>query len=154
MCIFAVNSRRMLSKSCEYGIRATLYVASETRKKQRVSLRDIARKIKSPEAFTAKILQKLVKHNIVASVKGFGGGFEMATANLGTISMKDLVIAIDGDGLFTRCSLGLHECSETQPCPFHARYKPVKENLKTLFEQTSLEELMSGLDEGKTFLKL
>lgn len=40
-------------------------------------MKAIAEQINSPVAFTAKILQKLVKSNIVCSVKGKHGGFEI-----------------------------------------------------------------------------
>ena len=51
----------MFSKTCEYAIRATIYIASESSAGKRCGIRDIARKIESPEPFTAKILQRLVK---------------------------------------------------------------------------------------------
>ena len=50
----------MFSKACEYGIRASIYIASQTQIGNRVSLVDVVKKIESPEAFTSKILQKLV----------------------------------------------------------------------------------------------
>jgi Rrf2 family iron-sulfur cluster assembly transcriptional regulator len=52
----------IFSKACEYGIRATIYVAQQTSiNGKRCNLKDISKEIDSPEAFTAKILQKLVK---------------------------------------------------------------------------------------------
>ena len=65
----------MFSKTCEYGIRATIFIASQSYQNKRVGLRDIAKKIDSPEAFTAKILQILAKTHIIHSIKGVGGGF-------------------------------------------------------------------------------
>ena len=64
----------MFSKTCEYAIRATIYIASESSAGKRCGIRDIARKIESPEPFTAKILQRLVKADIIKSIKGNGGG--------------------------------------------------------------------------------
>ena len=51
----------MFSKACEYAIRATLYIAGATANDQRVTVKDIASEVNAPEAFTAKILQKLVR---------------------------------------------------------------------------------------------
>ena len=67
----------MFSKSCEYGIRATIFIATQSYLNNRTGIKDIAKKIDSPEAFTAKILQILVKANIIHSTKGVGGGFEI-----------------------------------------------------------------------------
>ena len=67
----------MFSKTCEYGIRATIFIASQSYQNTRVGLKDIAKKIDSPEAFTAKILQILSRSAIIRSIKGVGGGFEI-----------------------------------------------------------------------------
>ena len=50
----------MFSKACEYAIRSCIYIASVSIQGKRVGLIDVAEKIQSPEAFTSKILQKLV----------------------------------------------------------------------------------------------
>jgi len=93
----------MFSKTCEYAIRATIYIASESSASKRCGIRDIA---------------------------------------------------IDGNDLFDRCSLGLHDCSDKQPCPFHHKYKPLRENLKKTLRETSLLDLISEFNTGETFLKL
>ncbi|MBK8055937.1 MAG: Rrf2 family transcriptional regulator [Saprospiraceae bacterium] len=143
----------MFSKTCEYAIRATIYIASQTIIGKRVSIIDVAQKIQSPESFTSKILQKLVKNKIIRSVKGPGGGFEVDAVNLEGIKLKKIVEAFEGDVL-NRCSLGLTECSDIQPCPFHYKYKPVKEKLLHIFENTSLNDLMKGYQDGETFLRV
>lgn len=144
----------MFSKTCEYAIRATIYIASESAEGKRCDIRDIARKIESPESFTAKILQRLVKADIIKSIKGNGGGFEIEKLLLKQIKLEKIVKTIDGNDLFDRCSLGLHDCSDRQPCPFHHKYKPIRENLKKALEETSLLELLNTYSSGGTFLKL
>lgn len=143
----------MLSKTCEYAVRATLVIAAETEQGNRISLREIARKIDSPESFTAKILQKLARNNIVDSLKGNGGGFNVSKEKLIQVTLSDIILAIDGEALFKRCSLGLNDCSEIKPCPFHNQYKPIREQLKLALDSTSLADLVSGLVSHSTFLK-
>jgi len=143
----------MFSKTCQYGIRAAIFIACESLRGNRVSLEKVSLKILSPEAFTAKILQKLVKNKIIRSVKGPGGGFEADLTRLPAISLRHIVEALDGEGL-TKCSLGLNECSDTYPCPFHHSYKPVKDKLIQLLNKTTLGDLAGTFDEGETFLKL
>jgi Rrf2 family protein len=65
----------MFSKTCEYAIRASIFIAAQSQKGERVSIQDVSSKIESPEAFTSKILQKLVKIGVIQSLKGPGGGF-------------------------------------------------------------------------------
>jgi Rrf2 family protein len=144
----------MFSKACEYAIRATIFIASESEKGRRSSLKDIAREIDSPEAFTAKTLQKLSRSGIIISTKGAHGGFQVEKEKFASIKVSQIVLAIDGDKVYTRCSLGLHNCSEDHPCPFHSRFKPVRNSLKEVVEKTSLQDLTTGLVSGDTFLKI
>jgi Rrf2 family transcriptional regulator, iron-sulfur cluster assembly transcription factor len=144
----------MFSKACEYAIRAAIFIASESEKGNRASLKDIAREIDSPEAFTAKTLQKLSRSGIIVSTKGAHGGFQVNKEDLEKIMISQIVLAIDGDKVYTRCSLGLHDCSEDHPCPFHSRFQPVRHGLKEIVEKTSLRDLTSGLVSGDTFLKI
>ena len=67
----------MFSKTCEYAIRATIYIAEQSNLDRRVGIKDIAKAIDSPEPFIAKILQQLSKDQIIESVKGPSGGFSM-----------------------------------------------------------------------------
>ena len=149
-----LNQVIMFSKACEYAIRAAIYIASESQVGRRASLRDIAREIDSPEAFTAKTLQKLSRNKVIMSTKGAHGGFHIKPEDLEHIKVSQIVLAIDGDKVYTRCSLGLHDCSEDHPCPFHSRFKPVRTGLKEIVENTSLRDLTLGLVSGDTFLKV
>ena len=143
----------MFSKSCEYGIRATIFIATHCCKEGKVGLKEIAKEIDSPIAFTAKILQVLVKNNIVKSSKGVGGGFMILKDELKSIKLVNIVNAIDGDSVFLRCGLGLSNCSEEHPCPVHEKFKFVKKDLIYMLENTNLEELSLGIKKGQTFLK-
>ena len=143
----------MFSKSCEYAIRATIFIATHCCKEGKVGLKEIANEIDSPTAFTAKILQALVKNNIIKSSKGVGGGFMILKDDLKNINLSDIVMAIDGDSVFLRCGLGLSNCSEEHPCPVHEKFKFVKKDLIYMLEHTTLEELSLGIKKGQTFLK-
>ncbi len=144
----------MFSKSCEYGIRATLFIASESYKGNKVGIKDIAEQIHSPEAFTAKILQALVRHEIIRSTKGPSGGFNIDKEDTTKIKLADIVSAIDGDSIYNGCALGLPSCSESSPCPVHAKFKHIREELKQMLISTTLEDLILDINTGKTFLKL
>ncbi|MDZ4748881.1 MAG: Rrf2 family transcriptional regulator [Saprospiraceae bacterium] len=143
----------MFSKACEYGIRATLYIAMNSLDDKRVSLRTIAGKIDSPEAFTAKILQQLVHHAIINSVKGATGGFEIEKEKLRGITLAHIISAIDGDNLFHGCVMGLSACTESHPCPAHISYEKIRSQLKSMLNNTSIYDLSHGLETGLTFLK-
>jgi len=144
----------MFSKACEYGIRATLYVAAQSLQGKRVVLPEIAKAIDSPEPFTAKILQQLARAKLIQSNKGPNGGFSLSEGNLEHIKLKDVVLAIDGESLFTECGLGLKTCDENAPCPIHNTFKPIRTQIIAMLETTSLKHLSEKLDAGETVLKV
>jgi len=143
----------MFSKTCEYAIRATLYVAVQSLEEQRVSLKDIANEIDSPVAFTAKILQQLVRHNILQSVMGPTGGFQIEKGKIDKIKLSQIVDAIDGNAIYKGCGLGLKACNAAKPCPVHDKFVKIRDDLQDMLESTSLYELATGLEVGLTFLK-
>lgn len=143
----------IFSKACEYGIRAAIYVALQSLEGNRANLKDISSEIESPEAYTAKILQMLVKHKVITSVKGAMGGFEIEKKQMNKIRLEDIVIAIDGGFSDKICVLGLKTCSQKHPCPVHDKYKYIKSDLISMLQNTSLQEMTTGLKEGLTCLK-
>jgi len=142
----------MFSKACEYGIRATIYIAGQSMAGQRAGLHEIASSIDSPEAFTAKILQQLVRAGIIQSAKGPNGGFEISSQKLKSLYLSRIVEAIDGDNLFNGCGLGLKECDEQKPCPVHDKFKAIREELRIMLESTSIIDLSKGIRVGETYL--
>ena len=142
----------MFSKSCEYAIKAMIFVAQKSKDEVRVGVKDIAKGIDAPEHFIAKILQDLGKKKLVNSVKGPNGGFYMDKINLKS-SISDIVKAIDGDGIYKDCVIGLKLCSEKNPCPVHFEYKEIKRNLISMLEENTIADFNEKLDTGKFFLK-
>lgn len=143
----------MFSKACEYGIRATLFIAQNSATNQRVSLKEISEKINSPEAFTAKILQQLARNEIIVSYKGPNGGFQIDQNRLEVIHLNEIVDAIDGNAIYRGCGLGLKECNASEPCPLHDQFMTIRNDLKQMLESTTIGQLTDGLIDGITCLK-
>lgn len=107
----------------------------------------------APEAFMAKILQKLVHVGILRSVKGPGGGFEIEPSKGHTLQLSEVVRAIDDDALFSGCALGFPRCDSRKPCPIHHQVEQVRERLKGVLATTRIRDLGRELDDGSAFLK-
>lgn len=142
----------IFSKACEYGIRATLHIALCSMEGNRASLRDISAEIGSPEAYTSKILQQLVRNGIINSVKGATGGFTVEARKLNRLMLEDVVAAIDGRFDNDICVMGMKACSQKHPCPMHDQYKHIKAGIRSMLQNTSLLEMCNGLKEGHTCL--
>lgn len=143
----------MFSKACEYGIKASIFIAEQSLLERKVSLKDVAEAIESPAAYTSKILQKLSRSNIINSQKGPSGGFAMDKSQLERVKLSFIVRAIDGENIYSDCGLGLKKCNEKAPCPIHNQFKIIRENLKIMLETTTVQSLTKELKGGLSFLK-
>ncbi len=143
----------MFSKSCEYGIRASIYIAKQSLEGRKVSQKEVALATDSPEAFTAKILQKLTKTNVINSAKGPNGGFFVLESDMDKVKLWNIVFAIDGNSLYEDCSLGLKKCNDKKPCPLHEKFKKIRDEIRENLEKTSLKSLALGVAVGTSYLK-
>lgn len=140
----------MFSKSYEHGIKAVLYIATQSLNGRRVKIPEIAEKTGNPEAFTAKILGTLSKENIIQSSKGPTGGFDIDIDKMKETKVIEIIYAIDGDKIFTKCALGLNKCSDINPCPIHSKFKIIKDEIKDIMCTTSLYDLALDFTNGKS----
>lgn len=143
----------MFSKSCEYGIKSVLYIAQQSLQNKRASVNEIAKEIDSPVAFTAKTLQLLAKEQLITSVKGKTGGYEIQKERLSELTLLDIVKCIDGDFIYETCGLGLKKCNPEMPCPIHTDFAGIRNDLKNMLKRTTILPLVNNIDNGSVFLK-
>lgn len=141
----------MISKACKYGIRATIFIASRGSENAKPGVKEIAKEIDAPEAFTAKILQSLNRHGIITSIKGPYGGFYCEKPQLSVPVIK-IVEAIDGLSFFKECGLGLKLCSDARPCPMHHQYAKTRDQFLKTFQETTIHYLAENLNEGSVYV--
>lgn len=83
-----------LSQSVTYAIQALLLLAQRG-EGEYISRGQLAAKGVMPERFLLEILRELVRHGILRSTRGGGGGFALARPSE-AISLLDVVEAVDG----------------------------------------------------------
>lgn len=118
----------MLSNTCKYAIRATVYVGLHNKAGKRIGIKKIAEDLDMPSPFLGKIMQTLAKNKILTSTKGPHGGFAL-NKEPEDISVLDIVEIFDGLDVFHECVIGLKLC-EKQPgfekkCPFGQKVDPL-----------------------------
>ncbi len=129
----------IFSKACEYGIQATLYIA--TQPERRVGIKEIASELSIPVHFLAKILQALSEKGVLSSFKGVHGGFTLQRAPE-KIHLIDVVEAIDGLEFFENCVLGFPGCGTGKPCPVHDRWGEVRDTIREMLSNDSLADVL------------
>jgi Rrf2 family protein len=142
----------ILSKACTYGLLASFYVAKQ-RNKGYVSIRDMSDDLNISFHFLTKILQKLTASGLMQSHKGPKGGISL-TREARLISLKEIVLTIDGDAVFTQCVLGLPGCGHQKPCPIHHEWAPVRDNFLKMMANTTLADSSEGIRDLQFRLKM
>ena len=141
----------MFSNSVKYAINAVLYLAINTKGPQKILARDISKEIAVPNAYIAKLLQELVRNNIISSERGPKGGFYLTEANR-KIPIIRIVELIDGEELFKSCVLGLEHCNEAKPCPLHEKISPYRWSLLTALEYNTIQDYADEISEHRSHL--
>lgn len=142
----------MLSKTCEYALRAMIFIAQRSTDGTKVRITEIAKGIDSPEHFIAKILQDLSRKGVLRSTKGPNGGFFLDEKGR-QCSLAKIVRVVDGDQLFSGCGLGLKECSESHPCPIHDEFKTIRRDIADMLDSARIGEFTERLEERQLFLR-
>lgn len=142
----------MFSKTCEYAMRAMIFIAQNSIDDTKVGVKVIAAGIASPEHFIAKILQDLSRKKMVQSLKGPNGGFYLDSHAI-KATLADIVRTIDGNGFFIGCGLGLKQCSELSPCPLHDQFAEIRKNTLIMLEGARLDEVAQNMISTPLFLK-
>ena len=141
----------MLSNTCKTAIKAVIYLSSKFDKAEKAGIREVAEFIGANEHTVGKILQTLVKQNVIRSVKGPSGGFYISKEQQNQ-PVINIVEAIDGKQIFKSCGLGLAKCSSAHPCPIHDDYKAARDIVENLFRQKKVFDLCEPVNNGFAYL--
>ncbi len=141
----------MLSLTCKTAIKAVIFLASKFKSGAKSGIIEIAEYIDASEHSVGKMLQTLVKENVINSSKGPNGGFYI-DADQKNQPIINIVFAIDGKDVFNQCGLGLSECSADHPCPIHEDYKAVRDLFNKMCLDKKIAELCDPVNSGMAYL--
>jgi Rrf2 family protein len=105
-----------------------------------VAVRTISSQLNISSAFLAKILKNLIAHGLVDTYRGPTGGVRLSRA-ASTITVRQVVEAIDGTALFKDCVLGLPDCGNDAPCPMHAEWTTTRQHIQNAFDSATIANL-------------
>jgi Rrf2 family protein len=139
-----------ISRRIEYGLRAMLYLASQP-VGTIVPFREIAQRMDVPKDFLAKILKKLVREKLAASIRGSHGGYSLGRA-AAEITFLDVIEAVEGPVKVNLCTdksdLEHSGCSFSGGCTMSSVWRLGQERMLEVYRHARLDKLaMSGLRE-------
>jgi Rrf2 family protein len=130
----------MFNKETEYALRALVYIQVQNYKSSRPGIEEIVKEIDAPGSFVAKILQRMVRNGFIKSVKGKGGGF-FFDPDKSELPLRDVIVSVQGDQIFTGCGFGLKYCNDEKPCPLHEQYAGIRDSIDKLVKTETVQSL-------------
>ena len=132
-----------LSKKADYALLAMRHLAAHG-DHGTASARELAETYDIPPELMAKVLQKLVRADLLESHQGIRGGYGLARA-AGSMSVADVIQAIDGPLTVTACSEVDHSCDQYAKCNIRDPLWRIKDRIVSALAATSIAELAADL---------
>jgi Rrf2 family protein len=134
-----------ITRQADYALRATVEVA-QLSSDERVATATIAERQKIPLPFLAKIVSQLVVRGVLEATRGASGGVNLARP-AETITMREIIEAIDGPITLNRCTRDPAVCEFSPTCPFCEIFTEAQQALVARLESTSLADLVRRAQE-------
>ena len=129
----------MISKTSLQVIKALLGLAQLPEGKSEGVVR-IAKRIRAPQNYLGKVLQRFVHDGVVISQKGLYGGFRLAKAPA-EISLYDIVGSLEDLKQWEGCFMGKTICSESSPCSAHSKWSKARGAYIEFLKNTTIADL-------------
>jgi Rrf2 family protein len=129
-----------ITRQADYAIRAVLYL-SGLNPSQRAATSHIAEDQGIPPSFLAKIISQLSIAGLIHTSRGAKGGVTLAKAP-DSISLLDVVEAIDGPVALNECTINPGGCTRSEICPMHSIWCEAQAELVNRLDSTSFAQFV------------
>lgn len=128
----------MISQSAEYALRAVIFLAEHPG--QPITTQQMAAETGMPVDYLAKVMQGLVRRDVVQSKRGRHGGFLLTRATR-ELTLFEIVDAVDPIRRYASCPLRLPwHCAEL--CPLHRQLDAAAASIERRFRETTIFQLL------------
>ena len=136
-----------LSKKADYALMAMKHLATRTDLAS-ASAREIAEQYDIPIELMAKVLQRLVRSGLLISTQGTRGGYTLRLP-AASISVSDVIQAIDGPFSVTACSTENNGCEQYSKCSVRDPLWQIRERIAAALATVSVAELAADQIKGE-----
>jgi len=130
----------LIIKEVEYAI----MILDELNKQSPMSAAAISEKRKIPSPFIYRVLKKMEKAGFLTVKRGTNGGYNIA-ADLGTMTLYDVISAFDNTFVIIECMKKHYDCTRAtkNDCCMHRAFGAIQYRLQTEFSRKKLADLLS-----------
>jgi Rrf2 family transcriptional regulator, iron-sulfur cluster assembly transcription factor len=132
-----------LTTKGRYAVTAMIDIALH-RHRGPVSVTEVAERQAISGAYLEQLFSKLKRAGLLQSVRGPGGGYELARP-LGEVTVSDIIAAV-GEGVdATRCH-GAADCHDGAMCLTHDLWSALSNHIDQFLSSVTLDALLAGRD--------
>jgi len=129
----------VISQTVEYALRAVVHLASQAPAPRTTD--QIAEATRVPRAYLSKVLQGLVRGEVVQSHRGLGGGMSLVKSPE-DLTILEVVNAVEPVQRIRSCPLGLASHG-VRLCPLHRRLDNALAMVEEAFANSTLAEVLA-----------
>jgi Rrf2 family protein len=133
-----------LSKKADYALMAVRHLALKSGPSS-ASAREIAEQYDIPIELMAKVLQRLVRAGLLISTQGTRGGYTLSRPSV-SISVADVIQAIDGPFTVTACSSEKNDCEQFSKCSIRDPLWQIRERIAATLGTVTIAEMAAESD--------
>jgi Rrf2 family protein len=134
---------KVLTKNTDYAIRALLALASK--KGSYVSAKSIATEHDIPYQFLRRLLQEMIRHNLIISKDGVQGGF-MMQKDPDEITVTELIEIFQGKVQVSECLFRKQICGNRARCVLRHEIMRIEQVVQSEFEKVTIGKLLRDLE--------
>lgn len=140
-----------LNRKVEYALIALKYMSGKYAG-QLTTVKEICSVTGVPFDATSRVMQQMVRKNILKAELGAGGGYQLV-CDLSKVSFLDVIEITTGKVEVVRCVAGLHDCEIYMNCNVATPLRIFNEKLASFYRNLTVAELL-GFTDAKTKLKV
>jgi len=127
------------NKTTSYAVKILHYMAADTT--FLYNAKYLHETLNIPYQYIRRLLTDLSKHGLIYSKHGRNGGFRLQKASK-DIFLAEIIEAVEGIEIMTKCIVGFEECPFDNHCAMHESWVGIRNNILKVLETTSLDNFV------------
>ena len=129
-----------VSRKVDYALRAIIYLSVQ-KDGHPVSVKEMAAHRRIPRKFLEKIIQDLIRADLVKSHRGAHGGYTLARTP-DHVSFRDVIEAVEGPISINLCVTEHRDCSVLSSCNMQRIWQEGQRRMLEYFSDTTLADVV------------
>ncbi|MDQ6959268.1 MAG: SUF system Fe-S cluster assembly regulator [Mariprofundaceae bacterium] len=128
-----------ITRLTDYGVLLMTQLAKDTAEVHNAAA--LADQVRVPLPTVSKILQILLHENLLESIRGAGGGYRLARRAT-DISIRDIIVALEGPIALTECNREAGNCEQESHCTTRDNWHMINQAVRHALGGISLDDMI------------